>query len=193
MKGFLILSIFTTLFLSLPTGSFAQNKGTEYTVGIDDILEIRVLKPEQLSNSVTVAPDGSITFPYIGSVMVKDRTIEQIQNEIQSRLADGYMRYPVVSVSLEESHSRRFFVYGEVIRPGGYDIEQNMTVLRAISMAGGFSKFGSASGVKILRPKKDGPGYDIIKVNIKGIMDGDSNADTEINQGDIIVVSEGIF
>ena len=60
-------------------------------------------------------------------------------------------------------------------------------------MAGGFSKFGSASGVKVLRPKKNSTGYDIIRVNVKGIMAGNATEDTVINQGDIIVVSEGVF
>ena len=185
--------LMAVLLVSNTASTFAQNKPEEYTVGVDDVLDIKVLKPEELSNTVTVAPDGAITFPYIGSVFVKDHTIAQIQDEIQARLADGYIKYPIVSVSLRASRSLKFFVYGEVEKPGAYAMEENMTVLRAISMAGGFSKFGSASGVKVLRPKKGSTGYDIIKVNVKGIMDGNSTEDTVITQGDIIVVSEGVF
>ena len=80
-----------------------------------------------------------------------------------------------------------------MIKPGAFDIEDNMTVLRGISTAGGFSQFGSASRVKILRPKRGSGGYDVIKVNIKDVMDGVSDSDPAIRQGDIIVVSEGIF
>lgn len=166
---------------------------TDYQIGTGDLLDVNVLQPEQLLNTATVSPDGTITFPYIGTVAVKGQTLAQVQENIQELLGDGYMKYPVVSVSLKESHSRRFFVYGEVSKPGAYDIEENMTVLRAISMAGGFSQFGSASRVKVLKPKKGASGYDVIKVNIKDVMDGNSNADTLINQGDIIVISEGIF
>ena len=166
---------------------------TDYQVGPNDILDINVLQPEQLTNTETVSPDGNITFPYIGTVPVKGQTLAQIQDDIQKRLSDGYMKYPVVSVSLKESHSRRFFVYGEVVRPGAYDIEENMTVLRGISLAGGFSQFGSASRVKVLRLKKGTGGYDVIKVNVKDVMDGVADADPAIDQGDIIVVSEGIF
>jgi hypothetical protein len=60
-------------------------------------------------------------------------------------------------------------------------------------MAGGFSKFGSSSGVKVLRPRKDGPGYDARKVNIKAVMDGSTSDDMMLVQGDIVVVSEGAF
>jgi polysaccharide export outer membrane protein len=165
----------------------------EYAVGIDDVLDITILQPDKLMTSVTVAPDGSISFPYIGRVQVKGVTLPEIEQEIQTRLADGYMKYPVASVSLRESRSRKFFVYGEVTKPGPYAIEENTTVLRAISMAGGFTKYGSSSRVKVLRPKKDKPGYETIKVNIRAIMDGDAESDLLIQLSDIVIVSEGIF
>ena len=164
-----------------------------YTVGVDDILEISVLQPDELLRVVNVAPDGTITFPYIGTVKVKDLAVPQIQEKVRSALADGYMKYPVVVVSLQESRSRKFFVYGEVIKPGTYAIAENTTVLRAISMAGGFSKFGSSSRVKVLRPKQDEAGYETIKIDINKVMNGDSENDILLKPGDMVVVSEGVF
>jgi polysaccharide export outer membrane protein len=165
----------------------------DYKLGVNDVLEIKILQPEEMESIVTVAPDGSIGVPYIGSVQADGHTLTEIQQEIQQRLADGYMKYPVVAVSLQESRSQRFFVYGEVDQPGAYELEQNMTVLGGISMAGGFSRFGSASRVKVLRPKKDAPGYDIIKVNVKAVMAGSPKEDIVVEPGDIVVVSEGLF
>ncbi len=170
-----------------------QEEASEYLIGVSDILEITVLQPQQLRNIVTVAPDGRVTFPYIGSVPAKDRTLTEVQEDIQKRLADGYMKYPVVAVSLKESRSQKFFVYGEVMEPGAFPLEEDMTVLGAISMAGGLSEFGSSSRVKILRPKKNAPGYEVIKVNIKALMNGHPKADITVDPGDIIIVSEGIF
>lgn len=171
----------------------AQEEKYEYAVGIGDILEIAVLQPEKMALSVTVSPDGSITYPYIGQVAVKGLGLAKIQQDIQARLADGYMKYPVISVSLKESRSRKFLVYGEVARPGEYFLDENTTVLKAISMAGGFTKFGSSSGVKILRPRTDKPGYEPIKVKIKSVMKGDAKADIILKSGDMVVVSEGVF
>lgn len=165
----------------------------EYVVGVDDVIDISVLQPEKLTSTVSVAPDGSINFPYVGSVQVKGETLTKIQETIQAKLGDGYMKYPVVAVSLRESRSRKFFVYGEVMKPGNYLLDENATVLRAISMAGGFNKFGSSSRVKVLRPNELGAGYATIRVNIKSVMDGDANADILLKPGDIIVVSEGVF
>ncbi|HOW43237.1 MAG TPA: polysaccharide biosynthesis/export family protein [Candidatus Omnitrophota bacterium] len=166
--------------------------GTEYVVGVDDIMDISVLQPEKLLVTVSVAPDGSISFPYVGSVRVNGLTLTGIQKEIQDRLSDGYMKYPVVSVSLREARSHKFFVYGEVMRPGTFQLEGSTTVLRAISMAGGFTKFGSTH-VKVLRPRSNKPGYETIKVNIKAVMDGNSDDDLVLQTGDIVVVSQGVF
>ncbi|MCK5714120.1 MAG: polysaccharide export protein, partial [Hyphomicrobiaceae bacterium] len=166
---------------------------TPYTVGIDDILEISVLQPDQLLRVVNVAPDGNITFPYIGTVKVKGLTVAEIKTKVQDALADGYMKYPVVVVSLQESRSRRFFVYGEVMKPGTYAIAENTSVLRAISMAGGFSKFGSSSRVKVLRAKEEGAGYETMKIDIKKVMNGSSDDDILLKAGDMVVVSEGVF
>jgi polysaccharide export outer membrane protein len=170
-----------------------EAKPAEYTIGVDDLLTIAVLQPEQLAADVTVAPDGSITFPYIGSVTAAGLTLSAIQKDIEARLSAGYMKYPVVSVSLKEARSRKFFVYGEVMRPGTFMLTQNTTVLRAITMAGGFTRFGSKNTVKVLRPRKNKPGYEAIKVNIKGIMNGNSDEDLLIQPEDIVVVSEGVF
>lgn len=169
----------------------AQRSG--YTVGVDDTLEISVLQPEKFLITVTVAPDGLVTFPYIGAVLAKDRTLPEIQEEIQNRLADGYMRYPVVSVSLKESRSKKFFVYGEVVRPGTYLLDEYTTVFKAISMSGGFSKYGSASRVKVLRPGPENKSMEVIKVNINAVMEGRSMEDVQLRPGDTVVVSEGMF
>jgi protein involved in polysaccharide export with SLBB domain len=164
-----------------------------YAIGVADVLTINVVRPEPLLMESTVSPDGTISFPYIGTVVVKGKTLDDVQNEMTKKLGEGYMKYPVLSVTLKESNSRRFFVYGEVSHPGPYAVEENMTVLRAISMAGGFSKFGSSSRVKVLRPRNQGRGYDPVKINIKEVMEGQVDSDMIIKPGDIVVVSEGVF
>jgi len=189
------LSLLTLIcLLSISTITIAEETTqSSYTVGIDDILEISILQPEKMLTTVSVAPDGTISFPYIGNIHVKGMTLEGVRDAIQTKLADGYMKYPVASVSLRECRSRKFFVYGEVTKPGTYAIEENVTVLKAISMAGGFTKFGSSSQVKVLRRKTDGPGYEMIKVNIRAVMNGNSKSDIVLKPEDIVTVSEGVF
>ncbi|MDE2222082.1 MAG: polysaccharide export protein [Candidatus Omnitrophica bacterium] len=168
-------------------------KDGDYAIGVDDILTIDVLQPEKIESNVTVSPDGNISFPYIGSIPVKGRSLSEVEQDIQTRLASGYLKYPLVVVYLKQSRSRRFFVYGEVNHPGPYQLEDNTTVLRAISMAGGFTRFGSASSVKVLRPKKGAAGYETIQINIRAVMHGNSEEDVILKPGDMVVVSEGVF
>lgn len=181
------------LFLFAFSAAYCAESEPGYAIGVGDILELSILQPEKMLVNVAVAPDGSISVPYIGSLTVKGLTLTDAQNTIQTSLSDGYMKYPVVVLSLVESRSRKVLVYGEVIRPGEYPLDEESTVLRAISMAGGFTKYGSSSRVKVLRPKKDGPGYDSIKININDLMNGQPEADILVKPGDIVVVSEGVF
>ncbi len=198
-----ILPILISVYFSFCSLLFAQEEiqeqqkevkeRKEYIVGLGDKIAIYVYQPEKINMTVTVAPDGYIGFPYIGSFYAKGLTLKDIQQIIEKKLATGYMKYPVVAVFLEYSMSRKFYVYGEVSRPGTYPLEENATVLKAISMAGGFSKFGSSSRVKVLREFKDKPGYKQIKVSIDNIMHGKAEEDIVLEPGDIVVVSEGMF
>lgn len=178
---------------SAPAAQAPDSAVEAYRIGVEDVLDISVLQPDPLAATVTVSPDGSVSFPLIGGVRIKGLTTEEAQHEIERRLADGYMKYPVVSVSLRESRSRKFFVYGEVIKPGAYPMEEHATVLKAISIAGGFTKFGSSSHVKILRQQPNQPGYETIPINIKAVMDGNAQQDVLLQDGDMVVVSEGVF
>jgi protein involved in polysaccharide export with SLBB domain len=165
----------------------------EYRVGVGDILEVKILKPDLIADRSTVSPSGEISVAYLGSVQVKGKTITEVQRNIQWRLGSGYLKYPVVVVSLVESHSRSYTVSGEVIRPGAYQLQENTTILKAISIAGGFTRFGSKSRVKLLRPNPDKPGYQSIKINLQKAMDGDAKEDIVLQPGDIVVISEGFF
>lgn len=187
------MSSLSSVFAQKDHSKGASEINKRYTIGVDDILEINVIKPDAISQEVIVSPDGTISFPYVGVIKVKGMLLEEVQETVERILADGYMKYPVVYVSLSESRSRKFFVYGEVEKPGTYPLDGQITVLRAISMAGGFSKYGSSSRVKLLRSRKDQPGYDNIKISIKSVMEGDLEADQVLQNGDILVISEGAF
>jgi polysaccharide biosynthesis/export protein len=182
------------LLVLVMAGAFTGSlKGEAYTVGVGDLITISIIQPELSTTQTAVSPGGDISVPYLGSIMVRGKTLDQIQRIIQTRLSQGYLKYPVVTVTLVESRSRIFTITGEVIRPGNYQLVENTTVLKAISIAGGFTRYGSSSKVKVLRARKDRPGYDAIEVNIKNILNEKSDADIRLEPGDIVVVSESLF
>jgi len=166
-----------------------QQGAQEYVIGVDDIIDISVLQPDKFTTTLNVSPDGSISFPYIGNVNVKGLSLGQVQDLIQERLSNGYMKYPVVSASLKESRSRKFSVYGLVARPGSYPVEENLTILRGISLAGGLTEYGSSGQIKVVRPKADGTGSETIETSIQNIMGGAArDANIVIKAGDTIII-----
>lgn len=175
------------------------SKGTEggeypeYTVDVGDTLNISILQPEKMLVTVTILSDGAISFPYIGKVLVKGMNLNEIQQEIETKLKDGYMKYPMVSVSIVDTYSKKFFVYGEVKMPNAYPFQEGITALKAISLAGGFTRFASLNQVKVLRANHQKGKYDTIKVDIKAIIRNKGGKDIILEPGDIVVVPEGIL
>jgi protein involved in polysaccharide export with SLBB domain len=189
MKNYILITGLIILFIITGLSLNAE----EYRVGVGDVIEIRILKPDPSVDRVTVSPSGDISVAYLGSVNVKGKSITEIQHNIQYRLANGYLKYPVLTISLLESHSRNYTISGEVTTPGTYPLGDNTTVLKAVSVAGGFTRFGSKSKVRVLRQRPDRPGYTKIEVDVGKVMEGDARADIVLEPGDIIVVSESFF
>jgi protein involved in polysaccharide export with SLBB domain len=113
-------------------------------------------------------------------------------SEVQKRLANGYVEFPIVSVSLRQTRSKKYTIYGQVTRPGGYPVEEGMTILRAITDAGGFIVPGSTGRVKILRPKPGVKESEVITFDIAAILNG-ANQNVKVLPGDTIVVSVDKF
>ncbi len=165
-----------------------EPKEPQYTVGVDDVLNISVLGHDNLKTEATVTGDGAISFPYIGTLYVKGMSLPEIEKELAKRLASGYIKYPVVAITLSTSKSLKFFVYGEVNNPGRYVLEDNMTVLKAISAAGGITTDGFYGNVKLRRKQKDKKEYKEIDIDLKNTKESIMNGDMPIESEDIVVI-----
>ncbi len=108
-----------------------------YTLDAGDKLRVVVFGQEGISNSYLVDAGGNVSLPLIGSVPARGHTTQQLAHAIAGRLKQGYVRDPHVSVEVEAY--RPFFILGEVTTPGQYPYVANMTVEKAVAIAGGFS------------------------------------------------------
>lgn len=133
-----------------------------YKVGIGDKLSIVVIGHKNLSTLVSVAVDGTIAFPHIGNIYVKDKSLSEIEKEITEKLGEGYIKFPVVSVSLLSSQSKRIFIHGQVARIGTVPFEKDMSVIMALSLAGGIREDGLYGKLKVRRKKGETSGYAIV-------------------------------
>jgi polysaccharide export outer membrane protein len=186
--------IFLSFFISCIVITFtpsikAQTSGSEfYKVGVNDVLEIRVLDFKDLTTVVTVTLDGTINFPYIGTVNVKDMKLSEIEAEITRRLSDGYIKSPNVSVSLVRSLSKKIVIYGEANREGELPFQEGMTLLNAISGSGGISKEGQSGKLKVRRKQKNKPDYKDIEIDLKSVIEGKPGSDIPLQPDDIVIV-----
>lgn len=125
-------------------------EGPAYLVGPNDLLNIYVWKEAELTQDVTVMPDGRITFPLIGEVVAEGRSLSQLREEITQRLQD-FVTAPEVTVIMKASRSKIIYTLGKLNSPGPYALVPNMTVLQALSTAGGFAQWADEKNIIIVR------------------------------------------
>ena len=156
-----------------------------FYLGPGDEVEISVWQEPTLSATVIVRPDGRISLPLVGSVDVAGRTPEEIEIELQERLR-AFLTDPIVVVIARQLISAQVSLLGEVRNPGRYPIQQRLSVLDLIAAAGGFSDFADIDNVIVLRPQESG--IRRIRVNIKKLLDDESEALFMMLPGDIVYV-----
>ena len=126
-----------------------------FIIGTDDVLAISVWKEPDLTKQIPVRADGKISLPLIGEIQAAGRTPLQLEGEISGRLKN-YITDPQVSVIVQEIHSLKFNILGQVTKPGSYSLTTGMTVVDAIAVAGGFKDFAKKKGIYVLRPGSTG-------------------------------------
>jgi polysaccharide export outer membrane protein len=123
---------------------------SEYKIGAQDVLQIDVWKEPEITRTIPVRPDGKISLPLLNDVQAAGLTALQLAAVIREGLAK-YLQYPQVTVTVTTINSRRVFITGEVSRTGALSLLPNMTVLQALSAAGGFTPFARMKDIYILR------------------------------------------
>jgi len=109
----------------------------DYRLGAADKIRVLVYNEPNLSGEFIVNSAGTLSLPLIGDVVAAGRTTDEIRQEIEQRLAAGYLRAPQVSIDVLEY--RPYFILGEVNKPGDYPYTADLTVLKAVATANGFT------------------------------------------------------
>jgi polysaccharide export outer membrane protein len=158
----------------------------EYMVGEADVLHVNVWKEPEVSQTVVVRTDGNISLPLINEVKVSGMTPLQIQNAIAERLK-GFLNNPQVTVTVAEIRSKRAFITGEVVRPGGYSLNAQTSVLQLIAQAGGFTPFAKRDSIVVLRTENGKPLR--LKFKYKQVVQGkNTEQNIPLHPGDTVVV-----
>ncbi len=160
-------------------------------IGVGDVFEMRIVREENLPTSFTVAPDGTVDLPYIKRVRVAGLEPQKIAEIVRTKLIEqDYLTDPIVSVSVKEYNSKRVEVLGEVARPGSLRFEPGLTLLRALSLVGGFNPMAAKDNVTVRR-QVDGTTR-AVSVSVQDIIDN-LTPDIPLQAGDSINVTQRIF
>jgi protein involved in polysaccharide export with SLBB domain len=160
------------------------------TLAANDVLEVRVYQEPDISGVYRVSPTGEVDFPLCGKVSVGGMTASEAAEAFTRCLKSGFVRRPQVSVMVKEFNSKKIFVFGEVAKPGAYTFEEGMTIIHAVSAAGGFVKAASKNDVNVTRVL-DGKEVKV-PVRVEDIVIG-REKNFALEPGDIIFVPESFL
>ena len=187
-----------TLILALAaTEAFCQEKpkagwGAEttvdsYQIGVGDLLEITTWKePDFSRENVLVRSDGKISFPLVNDFPAAGLSPMELKFNLEKALK-AYVEHPVVTVTVTNPGSQKFYILGEVMRTGEYPLIKQLTVLQAFALAGGFTEWASKKEIILLR--HEGGADKIYRINYKEITKGeDFSQNLKLKADDTIIV-----
>jgi polysaccharide biosynthesis/export protein len=180
------VTVLSLTYLMLFAGHTATAQEVGYTVKPGDTLQISVWKEPDLQGPVLVTPDGSFSFPLVGQVDARGKTVTDLQKVVSDKLRQ-YMADPVVTVSVHDIKGNKVYVIGQVNRPGEFIVNPRVDVMQALSMAGGTTAFAALGNIIILR--RSGAQQEALRFDYNDLVKGKNlQQNIELRSGDIVVV-----
>ena len=193
MKTFLIAFVA----MVFATGAFAQSG---YQIRTGDTLKIEVLEDPSLNRSALVLPDGTISFPFAGSISAAGRTASEVDAAITAGIASNFASEPNVFVTVAALTQRatsgggssiHVYMVGEIATPGEKHMRRGTTLLQALAETGGFTAFAAKKRIILRRTNSRTGEQSVSKINYKAIADGAAiGGDIVLRNGDVIIVPE---
>lgn len=170
-----------------------ESKKSDYRISGADLIRISILGEKDLDREVRVSQNGTITYPLIGSVTVGGLSTSEAEAAIATKLGD-FVRGPQVTVFIKEYGNKKVFVFGHVNKPGAVEIptEAKLTVLEAISQAGGFSPLAAPDRTRVVRLLNGVSQSFTIEVSAI-TKRGEKDKDIALEPNDIVFIPESYF
>jgi polysaccharide export outer membrane protein len=179
------LFIGAAAYLAVAASAHAQATAG-YTVKPGDTLEISVWKEPDLQRTVLVRPDGAFSFPLVGEVDARGKTVTELNKLVSDRLTK-FISDAVVTISVQEIKGNKIFVLGQVNKPGEFIVNPSVNIMQALSMAGGMTPFAATNDIIVLRGQ--GKQQNAMAFRYNDVVRGRSlDTNIELLSGDIVVV-----
>jgi polysaccharide biosynthesis/export protein len=162
-------------------------EGNRYRLNPGDVLDVIYRYTPEFNQSITVQPDGYVMLEIVGEVKIGGLTLEQARQKILETAAKR-LKDPEVNLLLKQFQKPYFVVSGEVVQPGKFELNENVTALQAVLLAGGFKDSAKSSQILVFR-KINAETAEVKLLNLKGIKKrGDLENDFQLQSGDMIMV-----
>lgn len=157
---------------------------SEFILGVGDTIDITVYRQADIQRTVRIDQSGIIMLPLIGDVQAAGKSIFKLRDEIKNRLSK-YVIDPQVFVNVTTIQSQKIMVLGEVNNPGIFTLDSDISVIEAISRAGGMTIHAKLGNVLLIRKKQGKPG--VVSLDLKkAFKEGDTSQNWILQNGDII-------
>jgi polysaccharide export outer membrane protein len=197
------LAILCALFVQepAPAPSPAQSAPADYRIGPQDILAISVFGHDDLTQTVVVQNDGTLTYPLVGRIPAAEKTPKELESALTELLGQSFIRNPQVTVAIREYRSKTVLVAGEIAHPGTYPLAGGMTIVEVLAKAGPVGA-AAAAEVIVVRPRGEAHGpvlpsemtdsasVDILRVNVRAIEAGNLTGNLVLRPNDTVFVPQ---
>lgn len=164
----------------------AQAQQASYFVKPGDTLEISVWKEPDLQREVLVRPDGAFSFPLVGQVDARNKTVADLTKIVSDRLSK-YIADAVVTIAVKQIMGNKIYVLGQVNKPGEFIVNPSVNVMQALSMAGGTTPFAATNDIIVLRGQ--GKEQTAMAFRYADVVRGRNlGTNIELLAGDVVVV-----
>ena len=171
---------------AMTVATMAQQPVMPYRVGPGDVIDVKLFYTPELDESQIVRPDGKMTLQLIGDIEAQGKTSEELQRDLVQRFS-SHLINPQVAIFVRRVHDSRYWVAGEVKRPGPYQMLGHATIVEAIMDAGGGTRpTADLKNVLVVR-QRDGRHYGCL-VNVKEILQGKEGTSFNLQAKDIVFV-----
>ena len=186
VRNILLLLLLSQVSVSSIAADKQESESYIYRVQPGDIISISVWKEEDLQRDALIRPDSAFSFPLIGEISTKNKSIADIKNEIANKL-EKFIPQPDVSVSIRQINGNKIYVIGKVNRPGEFALVKPLDVMQALSLAGGTATFAELDDIIILR-RENGTQHAISFDYLEVEQGNKLEQNIILKSGDVVVV-----
>ena len=163
-----------------------EDAAGDYMLHAGDSITVSVWKELELQRKVIIRPDGRFSFPLAGEVQAAGRSADQIRQDIEGKLTK-YIPEAVVAVMVEDVSGNRIYVIGQVTKPGMYVMNPQISVLQALSLAGGGTPFAKLDNISVIRGT--GTAQKVLPFRYDQVIEGKAlQQNITLQSGDVVLV-----